>query len=327
MEKEVERKIIAILKILSEEREPLGASLLARRLKDYGIDLTDRAVRYHLKIMDTRGLTQGHDRAGRTITDQGREELSNALVSDKVGLVITKIDTLSYQTHLDTTARTGRVILNLSFISKKDFPRSLEVMESVFKAKLCLSDLVIVAREGEKIGGVQIPAGAVGFGSVCSVTLNGIFMKAGIPVHSRFGGTLQMIDSRPVRFTDLITYAGTSLDPLEVFIRSKMTSVRQVAKKGTGKLLASFREVPAISLPDVEGLLKQLLDVGIFGVLMVGRPGQPLLEMQVGLDCAGLVVVGGLNPLAALEEAGIGTDNRAMATLIEFERLVPFSKL
>ena len=44
---EVERKVNAILKILSESSEPLGARVVARHIKDYGIELTERAVRYH----------------------------------------------------------------------------------------------------------------------------------------------------------------------------------------------------------------------------------------------------------------------------------------
>ncbi len=49
---EVERKIIAILKVLSDSPRPLGGRVLARHLGDLGIDLGERAVRYHLKLMD-----------------------------------------------------------------------------------------------------------------------------------------------------------------------------------------------------------------------------------------------------------------------------------
>ena len=49
---DVERKEIAILKILSESGDPLGARVIAHHLKDYGFELGERAVRYHLKIVD-----------------------------------------------------------------------------------------------------------------------------------------------------------------------------------------------------------------------------------------------------------------------------------
>ena len=74
---EVERKAISILKVLNESPHPLGARLIARRLKDYGVELGERAVRYHLKLMDERGLTRPLQRRdGREITTQGIEELN-----------------------------------------------------------------------------------------------------------------------------------------------------------------------------------------------------------------------------------------------------------
>ena len=97
MDTDVERKLIAILNILAESNEPLGARIISRMLEEEGIHLTERAVRFHLQLMDERGLTHTagkKGRAGRTITDKGREELDNALVSDKVGMVDSRIDEL-----------------------------------------------------------------------------------------------------------------------------------------------------------------------------------------------------------------------------------------
>ena len=82
MTTDAERKLIAILKILEEANEPLGARILSRMLEEEGIHLTERAVRFDLQLMDERGLTQNvgkKGRAGRIITAKGREELDNAL--------------------------------------------------------------------------------------------------------------------------------------------------------------------------------------------------------------------------------------------------------
>jgi hypothetical protein len=49
--------VIAILKVLDDSKEPLCARVIAQRLKSYGIELGERAVRYHLKIMDERSLS------------------------------------------------------------------------------------------------------------------------------------------------------------------------------------------------------------------------------------------------------------------------------
>ncbi len=327
MDKEVERKIISILKILSKEKEPLGASLISRRLKNLGIELSERGVRYHLKLMDERGLTEVFGRQGRMITAKGLEELSNALVADKVGLVISKIDTLSFLTDFDISTRRGKVVLNISLLPKDQLKKSFRVMRGVFKEELCISDLVAAADSGEKLGEMEVPPGMFGFGTVCSVTINGILIKQGIPVEARFGGILQVEDYLPVRFTDLITYEGSSLDPLEVFIRGKMTSVREVARLGNGKLLASFREIPAASFEHAQKIFQRLSEVGFKGILVVGKPSQPVLEVSVGLDRVGVVVAGGLNPLAALSEANIEAENKAMSTLIDFSELQPFEEL
>src|SRR4030042_1687521 len=99
---EVERKITAILKVLSDSAKPLGGRLISRLLKEQGVDLNERTVRYHLKIMDERGFTRyvGH-RDGRTITQPGLEELKCALVCDKVGFVTSRIELLAYLTTFD----------------------------------------------------------------------------------------------------------------------------------------------------------------------------------------------------------------------------------
>ena len=42
---DVERKVFAILRVLSDSQEALGARIVARRLKDLGVELGERAVR------------------------------------------------------------------------------------------------------------------------------------------------------------------------------------------------------------------------------------------------------------------------------------------
>src|SRR3989304_960665 len=70
---EAENKLITILKILAESSEPLGSITLARLLEDEGVFLSERAVRYHLKIADARGFTIPGGRDGRMITPEGRQ--------------------------------------------------------------------------------------------------------------------------------------------------------------------------------------------------------------------------------------------------------------
>jgi len=190
-----------------------------------------------------------------------------------------------------------------------------------------MSDKVVMHKGGERIGDIIVPEGQVGFGTVCSVTINGIFLKAGIPITSKFGGVLQIEDSEPSRFTALISYEGSSLDPLEIFIKSRMTDVMNATKNRNGQILASFREIPVVSIEKANELSALMKGKGIGGILRIGNPNQPLLEMPVAMDKAGMIIVGGLNPIAALEEAGIPTVSKAMSTLYEFSDLVDFKRL
>ena len=91
----------------------------------------------------------------------------------------------------------------------------------------------------------------IGVGTVCSITLNGVLLKHGVPTVSRFGGLLEMKDKKPVRFVEVIMYEGTSIDPLEIFIRSGMTNYLGAIKTGSGRIGASsgnFPQKAAISL-------------------------------------------------------------------------------
>jgi repressor of nif and glnA expression len=320
----VERKVISILKILSECQDPLGARIIAGRLKDYGIDLGERAVRYHLKLTDERGLTRLVGRDGRVLTKQGEEELNTALVKDKVGLAISKIELLAFRTNFDTEKRCGPVPVNVSFFPEKKFSEALQAMKPAFDEDFCVSDLVAVARGGEKIGEFTVPQGRIGFATVCSIVINGAMLKAGIPMDSRFGGILQIRNRKPVRFVELIHYSGSSIDPSEVFISARMTSVRSIIKTGNGKILANFREIPAMCRETAESVVSQLKKAGLGGLLVMGNTSEPVCEIPVELNRIGMILIGGMNPIAAAEEAGIEADNRAMSTVIDYRNLIKF---
>ncbi len=321
---EVERKVIAILKALAEVSEPLGSTAIARRLKKSGIELSERTVRYHLKLLDERGLTRPVGRNGRLITAQGREELRNALVGDKVGFVIAKIELLAFQTNFDWRRRSGVIPVNLSFFPRDKFRRALQLMRPIFQAGLCVSEKVGLAEEGERLGEIVVPEGKVGFATVCSIVINGCLLKAGIPLDSKFGGILQIRNGAPLRFVELIYYSGSSLDPSEAFIRARMTDVRGVVRSGDGKLLANFREIPAQSRPLAEEVIERLRECGFNGVIALGDISEPVCQVPVGLDRVGLVLLGGLTPVAAVQEAGIETENRAMSTMMDYQELVSF---
>ncbi len=320
----VERKEMAILSILRECTDPLGARVISRQLQELGVDLGERAVRYHLKIMDERGLIRSVGRDGRLITEEGLEELGDALAYDKVGFILEKIETLAFATTIDPSTASGNVVMNVSFIPKERFAEAVQAMRPVFEAGLHNSDLVAVAEAGQRIGDVMVSEGNIGFGTVCSVTINGAMLKAGIPMDSRFGGILQMRGGAPVRFVQIIDYGGSSLDPTEIFLRAGMTSVTSVVGSGHGKILVNYREIPGPCVPRAREAVEALGSIGIGGVLILGQPSEPVCGIPVGLNRAGMALLGGMNPIAAVEEMGIQTHNQAMVTMMEFQDLVRF---
>lgn len=324
---DAERKIIAILKVLSESAEPLGSITIARELERHGIALSERAVRYHLRITDERGHTQpmGHD--GRMLTPEGFEELKMALAPDQVGFITEKLELLAFLTTFDPIKRTGLIPINTSLIDKDRFQEALLAMREVFKAGICVSDLVATASEGEKLGSVVIPSGKKGLATLCSVGINGVLLKAGIPTQYKFGGVLEVRKSRPSRFVAIINYDGTSLDPSEQYIRAKMTSVTEAARSGNGKILAVFREIPAPARAIVEEKIALLKEAGITGAYALGNTSEPICQIPVGLNQVGMVLLGGLNPLATVVEAGIEVGNMAESGLIDFQQLTSYWEL
>ncbi len=324
---EVERKVITILKVLSQSSGPLGARVISHHLEDYSINLSERAVRYHLKLMDGRGFTNSIGRDGRLITQLGLEELENALVGDKVGFVASKIELLAYQTDFDIGKRQGKVPVNVSFFPEVQFKEAIEAMKGVFQSGICVSELAAMAHQGERLGGIVVPQGKIGLATVCSIIINGALLKAGVPMDSKFGGILQIKNHKPLRFVELIQYSGSSLDPSEIFITSKMTSVCRVVREGEGRILANFREIPALCQSTVERVIAGLKQAGMGGLIMMGEISKSVCEVPVEVNKVGMILVGGLNPMAAAVESGIEVENRAMSTVMEYQDLIKFWEL
>src|SRR4030042_3247112 len=324
---DAEDKLIPILKVLSESSEPLGSITIARRLSQDGVFLSERGIRYHLTIADERGFTEPGGRDGRTLTAKGRQEVKEALAPQQLGFVRDKLELMAYLTTFDPAKRTGQLAINTSIIDKEKFKKALAVMKDIFKAGICVSELVATASEGETLGSVVVPAGKVGFATVCGASINGVLLKAGVPTEFRFGGVLEIRDKKPRSCVAINEYAGTSMDPSEQFIQAKMTGVIQAVHTGSGKILGAFRTIPAPAREVVEEKAAQLKEAGIGGIYALGNTSEPLCQIAVAPNRVGVIQIGGLNPVAAAVEAGIEIENIAESGLIDFEQLRSFRSL
>jgi len=232
---DVETKMIAIVRTLSQCRQPVGVRVISYLFREQSIELTERMDRYQLKLVEERRFTETVARDGRLITELGREKSGDPLASDKVGFVASEIELLTCETDFDRNKRQLRVLLGLSLFPGQRFRKVLEVMSKAFRVGLCASQLVVVGGEGENLGAVAARHGKIGLATICSTIVNGALPKAGVPTNTKFGEILWVRNRKPLRLAGLIQYSGSSSDSSETFMTSRMAKCRQGCQGRTGK--------------------------------------------------------------------------------------------
>ncbi len=319
VDSQMQRKLLEILRILSESKEVMGARRIAGELNRRGYRIGERAVRYHLRILDERGFTKKHGYIGRTVTENGLREIGDALVGDRIGLVITKIEDLVYRTTYDPKTRNGEVVVNTAFVDKGKFEPVIKIIKDVHEKGYGVSPYIRILDEGEHLNEIIIPKDKIGIATMCSITVDGILLKSGIPVETKYGGLLEIKAGKPVNFLELIAYAGTSIEPIQIFMSKQMTSVSGAVRNGNGRVLGNIREIPGVALGNAREVLGAIKDMGIDGLILIGEPGQLVLGAPVETGRAGIAVFSGVNAMAAVEEQGIATNTRAISTLMSFK--------
>jgi hypothetical protein len=319
---------LAILKILRDAAEPLSSAQIEARLQAAGHDLGERSVRLYLQELAGRELVETHGKRGSAITPAGIEELNASQVMQRVGSLAARIDRMTYSMTFDLASTVGAVAINTSLVDREVFGTCLEEICQVFAVgRLTMGDRVALVGPGETIGAITVPPGQVGFCTVCSITVNGVLLKQGIPMRSRFGGILELRGGTPRRFVEYINYDGTSIDPLEVFILSGMTDYRGAITTGDGRIGASFREIPPECRERVQLVEQRLTAIGLGGILAIGQEAEPVLGIPVLEGRAGAVVVGGLNPVSIVVERGNTFRPCALSGLMDYHRLFHYGEL
>ena len=77
----------------------------------------------------------------------------------------------------------------------------------------------------------------------------------------------------------------------------------------------------------MERCVATLKEAGIGGVYVLGNTSEPVCQIAVGLNRVGMVLLGGLNPVAAAVEAGIEVENISESGMIDFQELRSFWQL
>jgi HTH-type transcriptional regulator, global nitrogen regulator NrpRI len=309
-----ERKYIEILRILKEHREPVGAKRLSELMAERGFILSDRAVQYYLSYLDSMGFTEKIGNQGRLLTPAGLQETDNALVDDRIGFIISKLERLAYRSTFDPATSTGDVAYNLSIVPEESLDRARAAFDDVVKAGCgFFSSYRIIEHDP------RIPDGSVGIITICSISMDGVFQRDGVPVKMAYGGRLEIASGTPKRFVDLIGYRGTTIDPLELFISSGLTSISSYCKKRSGIALANVREVPSSAHQQVKETIKKMKRCGFIFPVMLGEQVFNLPHNPYRLS---IVAFSGLNFIGNAVEHNIDIKTEIGAGTIQFAKVM-----
>ena len=311
---ESEYRMIEILRVLAKQDQPTGSKVIADELKEKGFNLGERAVRYHMQILDEKGYTEKKGYAGRVITDLGREKLEKGLIYDQVDFIYSKFEEMIYLTDFTYMTQKGNVVVNTSTIYNEE---SINIMKEIYKGGLSVSPYVNI-NEDKITGEIEVT-------TICGTTIDGILLNEGIPTQPQYGGLLKIENNRPIKFTEIISYKKTSVTPLDAFANSDLTSVLDVITKGTGLIPANFRLIPGIAREKTIGIIKELINIGIGGVIGISEEGQDLLGLPVPDGMVGIAIIGGITPFCAVKEMGEDIDLNIGETLQDFETLKPIT--
>ena len=309
-----ERKYIEILRILREHQEPMGAKRLSELMAERGFVLSDRAVQYYLSYLDTMGFTEKIGNLGRILTAEGRQETDSALVDDRIGFIISKLERLAYRSTFDPSTGTGDVAYNLSFVPKESCDEAQAAYDEVIKAGCgFFSSYRIIDHDP------RVPSGSVGFISLCSISMDGVFLRNGIPVNMAYGGRLELERGIPKKFRDLIGYRGTTIDPLELFISSSLTTISEFTRSKTGVALANVREVPGAAKEKVDEIIRLMNDSGFIFPITMGNKVFNLPDNPYRLS---IVAFSGMNFIGNCVEHGIEIKTEIGAGNIPFSKII-----
>ena len=308
-----ERKYVELLRILKDHEDPMGAKRLSELMAERGFVLSDRAVQYYLSYLDAMGFTEKIGNQGRILTPLGIAETDHALVDDRIGFVISKLERLAFRSTFNPLTSTGDVAYNLSIVKEESAEKVKTAFDEIVQSGIgFFSAYKMIDRDP------RIPSGSVGFITLCSITMDGVFQRNGVPVRMAYGGRLEIEQGMPKRFKDLIGYRGTTIDPLELFISSGLTTISGYTRSKSGIVLANVREVPASAKKQVEETIRQMSNCGfIFPVMM----GNQVLNLPPNPYRLSIVAYSGLNFIGNTVENAIDIKTEIGAGNIPFSKV------
>jgi repressor of nif and glnA expression len=205
----------------------------------------------------------------------------------------------------------GKIITNTSLVEKQYLNEALSVFFDVIQSGLSVSPLIMLAEEKE----------LVKIKTACSLTISGVLLKSGIPVRPKGGGLIEVIEREPVRFTDMLMYWATTIDPIDVLTSQELTDITGMMRTGNGRILGNLQEAPMLAREKIEEVLERLTSAEFTGVLELSEPNMNVLGVSVERDHMGIALVGGTNLVAAARECGITIRHESISGLTDIAEM------
>jgi repressor of nif and glnA expression len=230
---------------------------------------------------------------------------------------LSRIENLMHKVSFDPRKMEGEIITNTSVVDLEMLEPTLRIFRDVMESGLSVSPYLKLETLGNR---AKIM-------SACSITVSGVLLKAGVPVRPRGGGVIEVIDREPIRFTDMLMYWATTIDPIDVLISQELTSVVEMMQTGSGRILGNLQEAPMLAGERIEERLEVLAEAGFAGVLDFGDPNVNVLGVSVERDHVGISLVGGPNIVAAAMSRGIRIETESISSLTDIREMTHIEDL
>jgi repressor of nif and glnA expression len=237
--------------------------------------------------------------------------------SEPLVFTLSRIENLMHQVSLDPVRMKGKIITNTSLVDKRYLNEALSVFYDVIQSGLSVSPLITLMEEKEKIK----------IKTACSLTISGVLLKSGVPVRPKGGGLIEVIEREPVRFTDMLMYWATTIDPIDVLTAQGLTDITGMMRTGNGRILGNLQEAPMLARERIEEVLERLTSAEFTGVLELSEPNMNVLGVSVERDHMGIALVGGTNLVAAAQECGISIRHESISGLTDIAEMKHIEEL
>jgi len=220
---------------------------------------------------------------------------------------LSRIENLMHQVTFDPVQMKGKIITNTSLVERSRLPEALAIFYDTIQSGLAVSSLIQVSVE-KRMARIK---------TACSLTISGVLLKRGIPVRPKGGGLVEVVEREPTRFTDMLMYWATTIDPIDVLTAQGLTDITGMMRTGNGRILGNLQEAPMLARERIEEALEQLTAAEFTGVLELGEPNMDVLGVSVERDHVGIALVGGTNLVAAAQECGIDMLHESISDLTD----------